>query len=559
MKHYFSQWKMCHPYFEDFRNSIIQYSHVDLNWFFDEWMETTKTIDYRLADVRHKTSDEFEIEFERRGRSQMPLDFEVLAKDGKKYEFYIPNTWFEKKTEETTLPKWYGWDKLHPIYTCSVFIPSGIKQVTIDPTHRLADVYMPDNTWKCESEWHFDSQVFNIADWKKYEVNWRPDFWYNAVDGFKIGFHLDGDYFNIKNKFSLTAWFNSSLLQNGIPDYRLEKATFDSIFPVSFNFTYSSNTHRFIKNSSVDFSLKYLDGLIGGSASFSIQANAKNTFSLGVKSMYRPTAFDLNYLLYPDLWNEKMWNNYAFMNLHHTYQYFKGNGDINVVLRSASLFSDYEYADLTMTVINRNHPGKFDISTRFIGGIGTGAPAPESALYLAGASPEELMDNKFVRSKAFVPDDWRGYGDNVNHFQQAGGLNLRGYAGYLAPEKNGIDSITYATYIGKSGVAANAELDFDNLIKLRPKLFRSWLHIDSYLFADAGTMGYQAIDTKFHFSSIRADAGLGFAFTIKDWGPLDKVQPLTLRADFPLLINRAPAAEPNYFDFRWIIGVGRAF
>ena len=28
MRHYFSQWKMCHPYFEDFRNSIINYSHV---------------------------------------------------------------------------------------------------------------------------------------------------------------------------------------------------------------------------------------------------------------------------------------------------------------------------------------------------------------------------------------------------------------------------------------------------------------------------------------------------------------------------------------------------
>src|SRR6185295_976823 len=201
----------------------------------------------------------------------------------------------------------------------------------------------------------------------------------------------------------------------------------------------------------------------------------------------------------------------------------------------------------------------FDISTRFIGRIGTGTPAPESALYLAGASPEEMMDDKFVRSKAFVPDDWLGYGDNVNHFQQGGGLNLRGYAGYLAPEQNEKDSLVYFFYRGKSGAAANAELDFDNLIKLRPKIFRTWLHIDCYLFADAGTMGYQTIDSKFHFSAIRADAGLGFAFSIKDWGPLDKVRPFTLRADFPLLINRTPAADANYFDFRWLIGVGRAF
>ena len=37
-KHYFDQWKFAHPYFEDFRNSIIQYANVDLNWFFDQWL-----------------------------------------------------------------------------------------------------------------------------------------------------------------------------------------------------------------------------------------------------------------------------------------------------------------------------------------------------------------------------------------------------------------------------------------------------------------------------------------------------------------------------------------
>ena len=34
MQHYVKQWKFAHPYFEDFRNSIIQYTKVDLNWFF---------------------------------------------------------------------------------------------------------------------------------------------------------------------------------------------------------------------------------------------------------------------------------------------------------------------------------------------------------------------------------------------------------------------------------------------------------------------------------------------------------------------------------------------
>jgi aminopeptidase N len=41
MQHYFNQWKMAHPYFEDFRASIIQYTKTDLNWFFDQGLETT--------------------------------------------------------------------------------------------------------------------------------------------------------------------------------------------------------------------------------------------------------------------------------------------------------------------------------------------------------------------------------------------------------------------------------------------------------------------------------------------------------------------------------------
>jgi aminopeptidase N len=52
MQHYFDQWKFAHPYFEDFRQSIIDYTGVNLNPFFDQWLITTKTIDYSVARVQ---------------------------------------------------------------------------------------------------------------------------------------------------------------------------------------------------------------------------------------------------------------------------------------------------------------------------------------------------------------------------------------------------------------------------------------------------------------------------------------------------------------------------
>ena len=559
MKHYFNQWKFCHPYPEDFRNSIIQFTHVDLNWFFDQWMESTKTIDYAISRVKKSGVDSFQIKFTRRGRSQMPLDFSVTAVDGNQYDFHIPNTWFTKKTTAMVLPKWYGWDRLQQRYSCSLFIPSGIKEVVIDPGFRLADIYMLNNYKKFPARLYFDSQVNNLPDWKQYQLYWRPDIWYNAVDGIKAGLHLEGNYFELKHKFSLTAWMNTTLLQNGIPKYDLEEAGFDSIVPVSFNFSYQTNTHRFIRNSTLEVSAKLLDGLWGGSGNFSIQTNANNAITLGVKSMYRSKNFDLNYLLYPEQWLAGNMNTQASLGLEHKYRYLKGNGKINALLRSSSLFSDYSYSDLTVTVINKNKLGKLDCNTRFIGRIGTGDPAPESELYLAGASPEELMESKFVRSKAFVPEDWLGYGEDINHFQQGGGLNLRGYSGYQASELNKNDSSVYALYSGKSGLAFSAELDFDNLIRFKPGISKSWLHVDTYLFADAGFISYETNAEEFALGRLRADAGFGFAFTIKRWGVLEKVKPFTLRVDLPLFVNRVPAASDQYFAFRYVVGIGRTF
>jgi aminopeptidase N len=54
------------------------------------------------------------------------------------------------------------------------------------------------------------------------------------------------------------------------------------------------------------------------------------------------------------------------------------------------------------------------------------------------------------------------------------------------------------------------------------------------------------------------DAGLGTAFTIKRWGKLDAIKPVTIRFDMPVFLNRPPFGE-QYFKFRWVLGVSRSF
>jgi hypothetical protein len=198
-----------------------------------------------------------------------------------------------------------------------------------------------------------------------------------------------------------------------------------------------------------------------------------------------------------------------------------------------------------------------NINTRLFGQLGTGSIAPlESQLYVAGANPEELMDNKYTRSMGFFPNF--DFGNVTNHFAAGGGLNLRGYMGYLLYGGD-VNELPVYNYKGMSGAAANLEIEIDKLLFLQKALFKNSLKFTPYLFADAGVINTNQPGQGLAFSNVMADAGAGIALTIQRWWKLQTVKPLTIRADFPFFINRLPYAENDYFQFRWMIGVNRAF
>lgn len=578
MAHYFDQWKICHPYVEDFKTSIIQFTKVDLNWFFDEWIDTYKTIDYAVTGVeKGKEKDTYEIEFQRYGRMQMPIDFTVIGNNDSTYKFHIPNTWFVKKTDATVLPRWIGWDKLQPEYEALVKIPGGIKDVIIDPTHRLADVNMLNNSKKFPFEYNFDSKIYNPADWTKYQLFSRPDLWWNGYDGLKAGLHMNGNFVNYKHIFDANVWFNTGIGQSFVSALSANDSSKSSndYNTVSYRFNYRTSTEKLSKNSNIFVSAKFLDGLRAYSAGMEKKLSVGNNRVYAYfKSMIRQDSTDLNYLLYPDEWQVNKLNNTLTIGMEHIYTYKHGTGDINLDLRSSSLASDYDYAYAKLSVVNKNRLGKyFNFNTRTIVEYGTGKNwANESQLYLAGANPEELMDSKFTRSQGFFSPDWAGFGQTTNYFNAGGGLGLRGYSGYLAPQAAPNDEIRF-TYKGTSGAAFNAELEFDQLFKWgMPKFFykkkglykmgmaiRNTIKINTYLFGDVGVINYNNQYEDLMLADVRADAGVGTALTIKKWGALQTVDPLTIRFDMPLFLNSVPAIEPQYVKFRWIIGVSRAF
>lgn len=578
MRHYFDQWKFAHPYFEDFRASIIQYTHVDLSWFFDQWFETTKPLDYSVGRINKvKGTDSFAIRLRRKGDMQMPIDFTVTDKDGGKHNFHVPNQWFIKETNATVLNKWTGWGKLNSTYVAKVNVPQGIRSVQIDTSFRLSDRDEEDNYrrkgWGCRAmRTTLDGGLAQQYDRRRYRLYVRPDLWWNPVDGIKAGIHAEGDYMFTMHKVDATVWLNTHLLQADSFLSYTGDAPYLKYAPVNYSFNYLSPISRNYAKLGLQINSRFLDGIWYQRGGLNWALSDKNLIQGYALSMWRRDLQAADYLITTGDWSSTWSRPNTSLNLSwtHNYNYVHGSGRYTLSARAPflngnSLPSNYSYFQLES--VNTNYVGKLEVRTRMFGRYGMGSRFPsESLLYLAGASPEELIDNKYTRSVGFIPEEWRGISRyDINHFQQGGGLNLRGYAGYNAPDdRNGV---TYESYKGRSGASVNMEIGFENYLKCRPRAFRNWLHVNTYLFADAGLMQlsyfsrtnvYNISPTNM-WSDIRMDAGLGLAFTVKNWGVFEKAKPLTLRVDFPVFLNRTPYSNPDYFAFRYVVGINRAF
>ena len=577
MQNYFQQWKMAHPYFNDFRNSFIHFTKVDLNWFFDQWIETEKGLDYSIGKVEKIDDANYTIEINRKSTSmEMPLDISVDSKFGIRQNFHIPNKDFIKETKAKVLPKWTGFGKLNTSYTFSVHIPdsTGIKNIIIDPTNRLGDNYMLNNRLVGNSKISLDYGVRTYPDWKFYEFKTRPAIDYNGYDGVKIGLRMKGGYLNTHHVFNSYLLLNTTLFNDAAWNENVGNDI------VSYGFDYTTSLDEYVKNSHFSSSLTHLDGLDAHSFSLTVHDQSENNkISIGYKGMIRRDYSDFNYLLNENLWGpnefrpydsssrEDMYNSTISIDFNHKYKYVKGSGNINLSLRSSSWLSDYNFSQLSFSVINHNNIFGLKLKTRSFLQIGVGELFPiESMLFAAGANPEEMMNHSLSRSYGLITSkENANYGIGTGNLHFGGGLNLRGYAGNYLEET--IDGETKHTYYGTSGFAMNMEVEYSDYLKtlISGSSFEFLNNIpvlssiDSYLFFDAGAISTNDPKDRISFGSFRTDFGIGLTYDIsKPFDEYYSAKPLILRFDFPIFVSDPPSTESN-FKFRWMFGVNKSF
>jgi aminopeptidase N len=148
---YYKQWRFKHPNPNDFIRIAEKLSNIELQWYKEYWVYTTKTIDYAVGDINFINGKSY-VTIRRLGDMPMPVDVLVTYKDGSKELHYVPmNLMYGRKPSEAADgTKWIEhaeWKWTQPDYQVELARKiTEIKSVQIDPSLRLADVNRGNNS-----------------------------------------------------------------------------------------------------------------------------------------------------------------------------------------------------------------------------------------------------------------------------------------------------------------------------------------------------------------------------------------------------------------------------
>lgn len=145
---YYYQWRFKHPNPNDFIRVAEKRSGMELDWYKEYFINSTKTIDYAVGDI-NVVEGKTTLTMKRIGKMPMPLDVWVTYKDGKQEIHNIPLDlmYGVKPAEDATeriVEKPWRWT--HPEYKFTISRGiQDIKSIEIDPSMRLADINRNNN------------------------------------------------------------------------------------------------------------------------------------------------------------------------------------------------------------------------------------------------------------------------------------------------------------------------------------------------------------------------------------------------------------------------------
>ncbi len=152
MLRYFDTWKFKHPTPNDLLRIMEKESGLELDWFLEYFVYTTKRADYGVSSVEKANRKQTSIRLENLGDFPMPLDLSVTLQDGSVRRYTIPldilrgaKAPAEDGTALEMLPDWRWPLKSYDILLDIRF--RDIIKLEIDDSGRLADGDRSNNIW----------------------------------------------------------------------------------------------------------------------------------------------------------------------------------------------------------------------------------------------------------------------------------------------------------------------------------------------------------------------------------------------------------------------------
>ncbi len=584
MKEYYNEWHFKHPHLVDFKRVMEKTAHTDLDWFFDEWFKTTRTVDYEAESVtsRPGTGDYAHtintITLHNRGLAVMPIDLLLHFDDGSTNAVTIPlsvnkNLAYRKDHRSgwdikngwnpvTQLPPW---DWTSPDYSATFEVMSSkiLQWFEIDTSWRLQDLNWLNNystrsgLWSPPGEWAVWKQLFVFPPIDKYWAVARPIVWYEAISGVDVG---AGIKFGMNNSFSGDAKII----------YRTQSRPTDL---TSLLYYEDAPTNWYDQ---IDGAITYSTPVdwLGRLTSFS--AHAEKMYGIGqaevsLSKVFRPEYWRLGATHEAKLFletDEALEPN-VFPVYHAgwapgvcdvagiTYSIEDGRSDsrFDLLAETSVLQSNQNFSLLQATYRTEvGLPFTLTSKLRLTAGAATSGTPFQRRFFLDRANNFEEQANGFFRAvTAIDPHALAADGD----FFVEGGAGVRGY------NSSHYNSLLDTHFVGTDMYGASWDIALPNPAASLGKFPSSF---SFGAFADAGWVG-QSWEEAWGGSSstIKVDAGIKVGVDIRSWlpsqlhGVVDEYDAVPIVNLYWPMYENAPVDGRPPFAWRWAVSLGAAF
>lgn len=169
VQNYYSEWEFKHPDPKDMQQSLERSSGKDLSWLFDDLIQTTNHIDYKITGVKHSKENPT-VKVKNVGQVDGPIEV-VAMKDNE----IVETQWIEPGQKKAKLQFQHAADR-----------------ISIDPDLDIPEMNRQNNSWKQKGLFgKFEKPKFefligdNEAD--RTNIFWTPIIGGNFYDKFMIG------------------------------------------------------------------------------------------------------------------------------------------------------------------------------------------------------------------------------------------------------------------------------------------------------------------------------------------------------------------------------------